>query len=181
MAPAEPVEAYIGLGANTGHRLRTLQAAVHVMTAWPETVGLVASPVYETEAHVLPGADRQPDHLNAVVAMMTSLEKLELLDRLQALERAAGRDPHASAWSPRPLDLDILIFGSEVRESDELVIPHPRLSERRFVLEPLAALAPDLGVPGTTFTVSELLAQTSDASRIEQTRFALLPPDAREV
>lgn len=174
------IEVYIGLGANVGPRLRTLQAAVHMMTVWSET-HLVASPVYETEAHLLPASGRQPDHLNAVVGMRTPLDALDLMDRLRALEQAAGRDHEAPPWSPRPLDLDLLLYGDHHVDTGELVIPHPRLPERRFVLEPLADLAPDLVVPGIDATVSALLARSSDASRIERTDFALLPPDSRDV
>lgn len=172
---ARPEDAYIGLGANLGDRLSALQGAVKILATWPGTEVVAASAVYETEAHVLPGTDRQPDHLNAVVHLRTSLDPLELLTRLREVERHAGRDPSAPAWSPRPLDLDLLVYGTERCATDELVIPHPRLAQRRFVLQPLADLAPTLVPPGAEATIAELLEHTVDSARVVRTDLALLP------
>jgi len=178
MERPETTDAYIGLGANVGNRLAALQQAVKSMASWPGTVVAAVSSIYETEAHVRPGADRQPDHLNAVVHLRTDLAPLELLNRLHGLERAAGRDVNAPPWSPRPLDLDLLVVGSERMDTDELVIPHPRLAERRFVLQPLADVAPSLRIGDKT--VSELLSETTDMSRIARTDHAWISNDLCE-
>lgn len=176
MVPPDPIDAFIGLGSNVGDRLAALRRAVHALAESTEVVA--ASSVYETEAHVMPGTGRQPDHLNAVVQIRTTLRPSELLGRVHAIERRAGRDPEAAAWSPRPLDLDVLLYGDQVLCTDELVVPHPRLAERRFVLRPLADLAPSRIVPGHGVTVLELLEQTSDTARIARTDDALLPTDS---
>ena len=126
------------------------------------------SAVYETEAHVRPGTPPQPDHLNAVVRLATTLAPLELLTALHAIERAAGRDPHAAPWSARPLDLDVLLWDDEQIDLPGLVVPHPRLTGRRFVLAPLADLVPDLIVPGTDQSVAALLLATHDTARVSR-------------
>lgn len=167
------VTAYVGLGANEGDRLAALRTAVAALDALRATRVTAVSPVYETEAHVLPGQPPQPDHLNAVVALRTLLPDLDLLRALHRLERAAGRDPQAPRWSPRPLDLDLLVYGRRQRGEGPLVVPHPRLAHRRFVLRPLADLAPDLVVPGLGRQVTALLAATADASRVEPTDLTL--------
>ena len=167
MASPESTDAYIGLGGNVGNRLAALRRAVESMARWEGTEVVSASSIYETEAHVLPGADHQPDHLNAVVHVRTDLGPMELLHRLRALEREAGRDPDAPAWSARPLDLDLLVYGTRSMTTDELVIPHPRIADRRFVLHPLADVAPSLHLGRRT--VAELLEDTPDRARIRRT------------
>ena len=174
MTASGPVEAYVGLGSNVGDRLAALRTAVHALAGLPAVEAVAASPVYETEAHVLPGAAPQPDHLNAVVALRTGLAASVLLRELHAIERAAGRDPEAPRWSPRPLDLDLLLYGEARIEARGLAVPHPRLAERRFVLRPLADLAPDLVVPGLDRSVRDLLRDTPDAASVRQTSEALL-------
>ena len=160
--------AFVGLGSNVGDRLAALRAAIRDLDG-PGVRVVAASPVYATEAHVLPGAAPQPDHLNAVLRLETALGAHALLARLHAAERAAGRDPSAPRWSPRPLDADLLLFGTETLDRPGLVVPHPRLAARRFVLAPLADLAPDLVVPGTGRRVADLLAACPDAARIART------------
>jgi 2-amino-4-hydroxy-6-hydroxymethyldihydropteridine diphosphokinase len=167
------VEAFVGLGANLGDRLAALRAAVRALDVTDRTAVAATSAVYETEAHVLPGTARQPDHLNAVVAVRTALPPLALLRRLHAVERAAGRDPGAPRWAPRPLDLDLLLWGDAEVRADGLVVPHPALAARRFVLRPLADVAPDRVVPGLGASVSALLAATPDRARVEPTGHAL--------
>ena len=171
----EPVDAYIGLGGNIGDRLRSLQRAAESMTMWPDTEVVGASSIYESEAHVLPDADRQPDHLNAVIHLRTGLTPAELLNRLHSVERSAGRDPEAPPWSPRPLDLDLLVYGSVALDTDELMIPHPRIADRRFVLLPLADVAPALVIGERT--VSELLEATPDRTRILRTDLSWISTD----
>ena len=141
--------AYVGLGANLGDREGTIRAAV------AQLPGLVAvSPLRETDPV---GVTDQPQFLNGVAALETELAPRALLDVLLAVERRLGRE-RKERWGPRTIDLDLLLYGDEVIDEDGLTVPHPRLRERRFVLEPLADLAPTLVVPGLG-GVEELLAE----------------------
>ena len=167
-------DAFVGLGANVGDRLAALRAAVGAMAGLDGTEVVAASSVWETEAHVLPGTAPQPDHLNAAVHLRTSLSPTALLAALHAIERAAGRDPDAPRWAPRPLDLDLLLFGAWTLDADGLTLPHPRIAARRFVLAPLAELAPDRVVPGLDRTVADLLAATPDTADVRRTDLDLL-------
>jgi 2-amino-4-hydroxy-6-hydroxymethyldihydropteridine diphosphokinase len=169
----EEVRAYVGVGANAGDREAALKAAIAALDATEGIRVERVSPVYEAEAHRLPDQPPQPDHLNAVLRLRTSLPPDALLDVFHALEQAAGRDPAAPRWSPRPLDLDLLLWGDLAMEAPALTLPHPRLAARRFVLRPLADLAPDLAVPGLNATVADLLAACGDAARVEPTALLL--------
>ncbi|HLT47052.1 MAG TPA: 2-amino-4-hydroxy-6-hydroxymethyldihydropteridine diphosphokinase [Rubricoccaceae bacterium] len=169
MTAVPEVTAYVGLGANAGDRAAALRAAVAALDAAEGIRVEAVSPVYETEAHRLPGQPPQPDHLNAVARLRTALPPDALLDVFHALERAAGRTPDAPRWSPRPLDLDLLLYDDLVLDTPALTLPHPRLPERRFALRPLADLAPDLVVPGTGRTAADLLAACPDTARVEPT------------
>lgn len=164
----------VALGSNVGDRLAALQSAVAALDATEGVRVVAASGVYETEAHVRPGMPPQRDHLNAVVRLAVRLAPLDLLARLRAVERAAGRDPAAPAWSPRPLDLDVLLWDSHTIDLPGLTVPHPRMAGRRFVLAPLADVAATRVVPGDGRRVSDLLAATPDASRVER----VAPPEA---
>ncbi len=161
-----------------GDRRAALQGALDALSASGVIVEAV-SPVYQTEAHVREGAAPQRDHLNAVARVRAlspdsrPLAPEALLDLLHRIEREAGRDHSAEPWSPRPLDLDVILWGARQVATDRLQIPHPRLRQRRFVLAPLADLACDLAVPATGQTVAELLAATPDASRAVRTPEAL--------
>jgi 2-amino-4-hydroxy-6-hydroxymethyldihydropteridine diphosphokinase len=137
--------AYVALGANLGQREITLRAAVDALGA-EEGIEVVAfSALRETEPV---GVGEQPLYLNGAVALETTLSARELLDRLHALEQRFGRVRVAGEHGPRTLDLDLLLYGDAELDEPGLVVPHPRLHERRFVLEPLAELAPGLVVPG---------------------------------
>ena len=163
------MRAYVGLGANLGDRLAALRHAAARLAARADTEVVGASAVYETEAHVLPGTPPQPDHLNAVLALDTRLAPRALLRVLHGIERAAGRDPDGRRWAPRPLDLDLLLYGSRQLDVADLQVPHPALAARAFVLRPLADLAPDAPVPGTGATVADLLAACPDTGRLAET------------
>ena len=145
-ADAAPV-AYVGLGANLGDAAATVDAAVHALEALPETSLLRRSARYRTPAW---GRTDQPDFVNAVVALRTSLPPAALLQALLAIERRFGRDRDAEhgRWGPRRLDLDLLLYGDERLHAPGLTLPHPHLHERAFVLVPLAEIAPDAVVPG---------------------------------
>jgi 2-amino-4-hydroxy-6-hydroxymethyldihydropteridine diphosphokinase len=137
--------AYVGLGANLGDRERTLREAVAALAA-QEGIDVVAvSALRETEPL---GVGEQPLFLNGVAALETTLEARELLDRLLAVEQRFGRVRIPGEHGPRTLDLDLLLYGDRQIEEPGLAVPHPRLPERRFVLEPLDELDPGLVVPG---------------------------------
>ena len=127
------MRAYLGLGSNLGDRWAHLRSAV---AALPDVVAV--SPVYETDP--VGGPSGQGPYLNLVVALETDRSPRELLDIGQRLEAAAGR-VRKERWGPRALDVDILLVGSLCVDEPDLVVPHPRMWERRFVLAPLADLA----------------------------------------
>jgi 2-amino-4-hydroxy-6-hydroxymethyldihydropteridine diphosphokinase len=145
--------AYVGLGANLGERESTLPAAVDALSSDVEIEVVAVSTLRETEPV---GVGEQPPFLNGAVALETSLGARELLERLLAVEQRFGRVRVAGEHGPRTLDLDLLLYGDETIDEPGLSLPHPRLHERRFVLEPLAELAPGLVVPGRG-TVESLL------------------------
>ena len=133
-----PVTAFIALGANLGDALATVRQALADLGHLPQTQLAAASRLYRTAPHEALG----PDFINAVARLETRLTAPELLDALQALENAAGRErPYLNA--PRTLDLDILLYGDAQIDSPRLTIPHPRMLGRAFVLRPLADVAPD--------------------------------------
>jgi 2-amino-4-hydroxy-6-hydroxymethyldihydropteridine diphosphokinase len=146
--------AYVGLGANLGPREVTLLRAVDLLAAEAGVEVLEVSGLRET-APV--GNVYQPEFLNGAVAVETSLSARELLDALLRVERELGRVRDGTQWGPRTIDLDLLVYGDEIIDEPELRVPHPRLHERRFALEPLAELEPELRVPGRG-PISELLA-----------------------
>jgi 2-amino-4-hydroxy-6-hydroxymethyldihydropteridine diphosphokinase len=145
--------AYVGLGANLGDREHTLRAAVDALSSDDEIEVEAVSTLRETEPV---GVGEQPPFLNGAVVLQTSLGARELLERLLAVEERFGRVRVPGEHGPRTLDLDLLLYGDETIEEPGLSVPHPRLHERRFVLEPLAELAPGLVVPGRG-TVESLL------------------------
>jgi 2-amino-4-hydroxy-6-hydroxymethyldihydropteridine diphosphokinase len=136
---AVPTRAYLGIGSNLGDRLGYLQLAVDGLAAADGVVVVAVSAVYETD----PVGPEQPDYLNAVVALDTTLTPHELLAVGQALEAEAER-VRQERWGPRTLDVDVVLFGDRTVDEPDLQIPHPRWRERDFVLAPLA----DLGYPG---------------------------------
>lgn len=149
--------AYLLLGSNLGDRVALLAAARRQLTA---TAGaLVAvSGLYETAAW---GRENQPAYLNQALAVETNLSPLALLAQCQAAEQAAGRQ-RLEHWGSRTLDVDVLLFGSEMIATLTLTVPHPRLAGRRFALVPLAEIAAAVAVPGSGRTVAELLALCED-------------------
>jgi 2-amino-4-hydroxy-6-hydroxymethyldihydropteridine diphosphokinase len=137
--------AYVGLGANLGERERTLQAATDALAAEEGIRVLAVSTLRETDPV---GVGGQPPFLNGAAALETTLAARELLDLLLVVEHRFGRVRIPGEHGPRTLDLDLLLYGDEEIDQPGLTVPHPRLHERRFVLEPLAELAPGLVVPG---------------------------------
>jgi 2-amino-4-hydroxy-6-hydroxymethyldihydropteridine diphosphokinase len=138
-------QAFVGLGSNLGDRERTLHDAVDALGSEDGIEIVAVSTLRETEPV---GVGEQPLFLNGAVAVETTLTARELLDRLLEVEQGFGRVRVPGEHGPRTLDLDLLLYGDEVLDEPGLAVPHPRLHERRFVLEPLAELAPELVVPG---------------------------------
>jgi len=156
--------AYLGLGSNVGDREAHLRAAVAALREHGVQVEAVSS-LYETEpvGEVLD----QPDFLNAVVRVRTGMEPEELLDLCKAIEVAQGRMLDGQRHGPRPLDVDLLLVGDLELQSDRLTLPHPQVSERRFVLEPLLELDPRLALPDGT-SLAERLDSLEEAQRVER-------------
>lgn len=154
MTGAPWTTAYIGLGANLGARRETLRAAIRALRAAQGVRVASVSRLYETAP--VGGPEGQDRYLNAAAALETRLAPLALLDLLQSIEADHLRTREIR-WGPRTLDLDILFFGDAVMASDRLILPHPRAAERRFVLQPLADIAPAFRHPTLDATVAELL------------------------
>ena len=144
-----PVTAYVGLGANLGDREAMILQAAELLPARR------LSRIRETDPW---GYVEQPPYLNAVAEVDTDLPPRGFLERLLEIERSLGRLRLGPRWGPRTVDLDLLLYGQESVDEPDLVVPHPRLHERLFVLEPLADLDPLLKIPGKG-TVSTLLAE----------------------
>jgi len=158
--PVKPVKestiAYIGLGANLGKRDATIEEALRLLGEDDRTSVLGSTVPIETEPV---GYDDQPRFLNAAAKLATTRSPRELLELLLSIERALGRvRGEGPRYGPRTIDLDLLVYGNETIDEPALVVPHPRLHERRFALEPLAELDPELVVPGRG-SVSVLLAE----------------------
>lgn len=158
-SPPPPTRrAFIGLGSNLGDRRAYLRAAVDQLEASHDVVAV--SPLYETEP--VGGPSGQQNYLNLVVELLTADSPRDLLERCRALEASAGRDRTESAerWGPRTLDADVLWVEGDLVDEPDLTVPHPRMWERRFVLAPLADLAPDL------VTSAQLAAAGGDVARV---------------
>jgi 2-amino-4-hydroxy-6-hydroxymethyldihydropteridine diphosphokinase len=147
------IRAYVGLGANLGPREETIRRAVELLERTPGVDVVAVSELRETDPV---GVMDQPRFLNGAAALETSLTARELLDLLLDVERELGR-VRVERWGPRVIDLDLLLYGDVTLDEPGLRVPHPRLQERRFALEPLAELDPELAIPGRG-RVSALLA-----------------------
>lgn len=154
---------FLGLGANMGDREEQLRAALRLLAARCRIVAV--SSLYRSAAVVLEAGAPGPDYLNAVCEIDTELAPAELLAFAKEIERTIGRRP-AARWAPRPIDIDLLLYGDDVVATPELTVPHPRIAERNFVLAPLAELAPDAVVTGLGRTAGEL-AEDADFAGLE--------------
>jgi 2-amino-4-hydroxy-6-hydroxymethyldihydropteridine diphosphokinase len=144
-AAQPPVRAYIGLGSNLNDPVEQVRSARRTISQINGVEESGFSSLYRSPPM---GPADQPDYVNAVLAVTTILAPLALLTELQAIEAEHGRVRGRERWGPRTLDLDILLYGQRVISTERLTVPHPRLSERAFVLYPLYEIAPDLHIPG---------------------------------
>jgi 2-amino-4-hydroxy-6-hydroxymethyldihydropteridine diphosphokinase len=160
----------VALGSNLGNRLRNLRSAYRALSVLHEGMPeqLLTSSILETTpVGCEPGT---PAYLNAVVEIVTSLPPVVLLERLRAIEQQIGRPSKRPRNAPRTIDLDILYYGNLVLQQDDLMIPHPRLTQRRFVLAPLAEIAPDLVLPGQTQPVTIMLVELNSDEAVRPIR-----------
>ncbi|MDA0148643.1 2-amino-4-hydroxy-6-hydroxymethyldihydropteridine diphosphokinase [Vibrio sp. LaRot3] len=149
------ITAYIAIGSNLADPVGQANDAIEALKSIPRSEFLCASQLYSSTPM---GPQDQPDYINAVAAIKTELTPLELLDCTQAIELEQGRVRKDERWGPRTLDLDIILYGNEVMDSERLTIPHYGMREREFVLYPLAEIAPNLQLPDGT-ELQQLLTQ----------------------
>jgi 2-amino-4-hydroxy-6-hydroxymethyldihydropteridine diphosphokinase len=140
---AGPVLAYVGVGANLDRPREQVEQGIDALRSLPHTQLTAASSLYASAPVDAPG----PDYINAVVALQTSLDPVALLQALHRIEARFGRE-RSTRNAPRPLDLDLLLYGETRSDQPSLQLPHPRLHQRAFVLRPLLEIAPQLHVPG---------------------------------
>jgi 2-amino-4-hydroxy-6-hydroxymethyldihydropteridine diphosphokinase len=146
MPAAVWVPAYVGIGSNLDDPERQVQAALQALSVLPDTRCVTGSATLRNPAL---GPQPQPDFVNAVAGLLTRLPPVDLLDALLAIERQQGRERRSDVrWGPRRIDLDLLVYGDVVLDTDRLVIPHPGIASRNFVLFPLLEIAPGLRIPG---------------------------------
>ena len=151
-------QAFIGIGSNLGDRLAHCRAAIQRLGHLPGTEFVRASPIIESDPQEGVKGER---FLNAVAEIATMLPPRQLLGHLQQIEVALGRTADHLPGTARPMDLDLLLYGDTVIREADLIVPHPRLAKRRFVLEPLAVLHPALCHPLLQVTVAEILRRLS--------------------
>lgn len=156
--------AYLGLGSNLGNRQENLRIALRELGQMPTINITQVSSLYETDPV---GVTEQPEFLNAVAALETTLSATDLLDVFLHLENQLGR-VRTLRWGPRVIDLDLLLYGDAQIALPSLTVPHPRLRERAFVLVPLAEIAPEMVLPGEQKTVKEMADYFSSNGNIRQ-------------
>ena len=154
--------AYIGFGSNIGDRLAHIQNVIHALSKTDGITLQKISSLYKTDPV---GYEEQAQFLNGVAVIQTSLPPLSLLHTLKDIETAIGRK-HRMRWGPREIDLDILIYGDLCVQTEELVVPHPEMHLRGFVLVPLAELAPDLVHPIFQVSIQTLLNRLEDSKSV---------------
>jgi 2-amino-4-hydroxy-6-hydroxymethyldihydropteridine diphosphokinase len=165
-----PHRAFIGVGSNLGDRRANVSEAIDRVAELPNTRMVRKSSLYESEPH----GDAKTWFVNAAFEVETEYVSSDLLKRLKAIEEAMGRKRvKGKKWGSRIIDLDILFFDNEIVSTRTLKIPHPRIAARKFVLLPLAEVAPSLSHPELGQTISQILATSKDSKRV-----TLMPPNA---
>ena len=149
-----PVHAYLAIGSNLGDRGRACYSAVSALSTHPEIKLLKVSELIETAPVGLP--ERSSPFLNGAVAIETTLAAKALMQECIAIEEKLGRH-RTGRWESRSIDIDLLLYGDKIISGDDLIVPHPLMHQRRFVLEPLAEIAPDVCHPMTQMTVRGML------------------------
>jgi len=158
------VTVYLGLGSNIGDREVCLQRAVEKLHSHSGIVVEQCSSLYETEPI---GVSEQPLFLNMVLEGRTYHSAYTLLDIVKKIEKEIGRTP-GTRWGPREVDIDVLFYNGAIIKNDKLIIPHPEIPFRRFVLEPLCEIVPDFVCPKTQCTIRQLLAVCRDSSQVRK-------------
>ena len=159
-----PIDAYLSLGSNIAPRFETLQTAISSLCSLPGSDVESVSTIYETEAVA---SYSQADYLNCAIHIKTELTPEALITSCQEIEFSNGRPVSRDKSAPRTLDIDIIFYGDRIINSGKLIVPHPRYADRRFVLEPLAEIAPNYICPDTGTSVAHTLDQCTDRSRVQ--------------
>ena len=160
------MEAGLSLGSNLGDRLAHLRAARQALLARPDVRLVAQAPVYETEPVGVKPEYAHLAFLNTVLIVETGLDARGLLARVAAIERDLGRVRGPDRFAPREIDIDVLYAGAQVTETEDLTLPHPRWARRRFVVQPLADVRPDLLLPGAGARVREVLAALPPGEKV---------------
>ena len=155
---------YIGFGSNIGDQLAHIQNAIHALSKTEGITLRKISSIYKTDPV---GYEAQAQFLNGVAAIQTNLPPISLLHTLKNIETEVGRQ-HRIRWGPREIDLDILIYGDLCLQTEKLIIPHPEMHLRRFVLVPLAEIAPDVMHPVFQETIQTLLEHLEDDKSVHK-------------
>ena len=159
----DPAQVYLSIGSNMGDRESNLAQATMALSINFEISNIVSSSYYESEPLYYPD---QPAFLNSIVKCTTTLKPFEVLDVVQKVETMLGRAEKREKNQPRIIDIDILLHGDAVLETDELIIPHPMMALRKFVLIPFAELEPDFKLPHSNLSINDLVEHCPDASRV---------------
>ena len=156
---------YISMGSNLGDRESNLAQATMALSVNLEISKIKSSSYYNTEPMYIID---QPDFLNSVVKLSTKLPPFEFLDTIKKVEKMLGSSPKRKKNRPRIIDIDILFHGDSVIETDSLIIPHPMIALRKFVLIPFAEIEPDFKIPHSNLTINDLIEHCPDKSRVEK-------------
>ena len=157
------INSYLSLGSNIAPRFETLQPAISSLCSLPGSDVELVSTIYETEAVA---SYSQADYLNCAIHIKTELTPEAMITSCRKIEFSIGRPVSRNKSVPRTLDIDIIFYGDRIINSDKLIVPHSRYADRRFVLEPLAEIAPDYICPDTGTSVADTLDQCTDRSRV---------------